>query len=180
MHATATYLKVLSLLLQYPDEAYFKALPDIEAVVRRMPPGPRKTSLAAFISHLAAGDPLHVQQQYTALFDMRPATTLNVTYHLGGDGAKRARLLTRLQQAYKEAGLEKSSSELPDYLPLILEFIATVPQAKDAAVIQKSLAGIDTLAARLKPDAPIYAGLLAPLAAMFKDRSENRTAAAAG
>ena len=175
MNEIAAYLKVISLLLQYPDEAYFKALPEIKSVVRRMRPFPLKESIETFIAHLEADDPIHAQEQYTALFDMSPPTTLNVTYHLWGDGEKRARLLTLLQQEYTKAGLEKSSSELPDYLPLILEFTAAVPQTMGSEVIEKSLAGIESLVARLKPIAAHYSGPIEPLVELSLGQKKNHS-----
>jgi len=177
MNETVKYLKVVSLLLQYPDEAYFKALPEIKSVVRRMHRGPCKASIEAFITNIEADDPIRAQEQYTALFDMSPSTTLNVTYHLWGDGEKRAHLLTRLQQEYKRAGLEKFSSELPDYLPLILEFMAPVPQTMWSEVIVKSLEGIETLTARLKPNAAHYSGLIEPLVGMCSGQAKEQFAA---
>jgi nitrate reductase delta subunit len=172
------YFKVISLLLQYPDEAYFGILPELKSVVEEMNPGQFRVSIEQFLADLEPGNALQVQERYTSLFDMNPSTTLNMTYHLWGDGEKRARLLTRLQQEYARAGLEKNSPELPDFLPLILEFLAVVPKAKRFDTIQKSLAGIDTLVARLKPIAAPYAGLLEPLAGMFNAQAEERAAAA--
>lgn len=180
MNETTTYMKVVSLLLQYPDDAYFKALPEIKSVVNQMRTGPYKASIAAFIAHIESGDPLHAQAQYTALFDTSPATTLNVTYHLWGDGEKRARLLTRLQQAYKNAGLEKTVSELPDFLPLILEFTAAVPQAIGSEAIVTSLAALETLTARLKPIAAHYSTLIEPLAGIFAKQTKEKCTASAG
>jgi nitrate reductase delta subunit len=178
MNDTDKYLKVVSLLLQYPDEAFFKALPGIKSVVGGMQRGPRRASIEEFITTLEAGDAIHAQAQYTALFDMSPSTTLNVTYHLWGDGEKRARLLTRLQQEYAGAGLEKKSFELPDFLPLILEFMANVPGAISSEAIKKSLEGIETLVERLKPIAPYYSGLLEPLVEVSPGPANEQTTVA--
>ena len=178
MKDESKYFKVMSLLLQYPDEGYFEALPALKSVVAEMNLGRLRASIEAFLTDLEACSVLQVQQRYTALFDMNPSTTLNITYHLWGDGEKRARLLTLLQQEYACADLEKDSSELPDYLPLILEFMAAAPQAKSADAIQKSWEAIDTLVERLKPIAASYAELLAPLAGIFKEQAEQRTDAA--
>ena len=136
-----------------------------------------KAAIEEFIANLEVGDPILAQERYTALFDMSPSTTLNVTYHLWGDGEKRARLLTRLQQEYARAGLEKKSSELPDFLPLILEFMASAPGATRSAAIKKSLAGIETLVKRLKPLAANYSGLLESLADMIVELPKEHTAA---
>jgi nitrate reductase assembly molybdenum cofactor insertion protein NarJ len=109
MNETDKFFKVVSLLMQYPDEAYFRTLPEIKLLVGKMHRGPRRASIEKFITRLEGEEAIHLQEQYTALFDMSPPTTLNVTYHLWGDGEKRARLLTKLQQVYAGANLEKKS-----------------------------------------------------------------------
>ena len=167
MQDESNYFKMISFLLQFPDEAYFKTLPALHSVVEKMNRDLYRASIVVFLKDIEAYDALQVQEQYTALFDMSPSTTLNMTYHLWGDSEKRARLLTSLQQEYASADLEKSTSELPDYLPLILEYMAIVPHAKRSDVIKKSLQGLDTLFERLKPVAPSYARLLEPLTGMF-------------
>jgi nitrate reductase delta subunit len=177
MNETDKYIKVVSLLMQYPDEAYFGTLPEIKSLVAKMPRGPRRASIEKFISRLEGEDAIHLQEQYTALFDMSPSTTLNVTYHLWGDGEKRARLLTRLQQLYASAGLEKKSLELPDFLPLILEFMASAPNATQSGAIQASLEGIETLVERLKPIDCHYAGLLEPLMELVMEPAEDKAVA---
>ena len=107
---------------------------------------------------------------------MSPSTTLNVTYYLWGDGEKRARLLTRLQQVYAWAGLEKKSLELPDFLPLILEFLASAPEATQSGAIKTSLRGVESLVEHLKPIASHYSGLLEPLIELIMEPAEEQTA----
>ena len=177
MNEAEKYIKVVSLLMQYPDEAYFSSLPEIKSLVSKMHPGPRRTSIEKFITRLEGEEAIHVQEQYTALFDMSPSTTLNVTYHLWGDGEKRARLLARLQQLYAKAGLEKKSLELPDFLPLILEFLASVPKATQSGAIKTSLKGVESLVERLKPIASHYSGLLEPLIELIMGPAEEQTTA---
>jgi nitrate reductase delta subunit len=177
MQDESIYFKVMSLLLQYPDEAYIRALPELKSAVDQLHHGQRRAGIEAFIADVEACSVLQLQERYTALFDMSPATTLNITYHLWGDGEKRARLLTGLQQEYACAGFEKTTAELPDFLPLILEFMAAVPQAQWSETIQKSLEGIETVVDRLRPIATPFAELLDPLASMFRQGTEKRAAA---
>ena len=179
MNETATHLKLVSLLMQYPDKAYFERLPEIKSLAATMHRGPRRASIEDFIAHLEGQDAIWVQEQYTALFDMSPSTTLNVTYHLWGDGEKRARLLARLQQVYAGAGLQKKSLELPDFLPLILEFVASVPGAKQSGAIKTSVKGIETLVERLEPIATHYARLLEPLLEAITGKAPEQAAAGA-
>lgn len=177
MNETDKYIKMVSLLMQYPNEGYFRTLPEIKSLVGKMHRDPRSASIEKFIAHIEGEDAIFVQEQYTALFDMSPSTTLNVTYHLWGDGEKRARLLTKLQQVYARAGLEKKSLELPDFLPLILEFLASVPNAIQFGAIRMSFKGVKTLVERLKPIDCHYAGLLEPLMELDPEPAEEHAAA---
>jgi nitrate reductase delta subunit len=177
MQDQGRYFKLASFLLQYPDEAYFEALAEVKSAASRMHPGRGRAAIEYFIAAVENRSPIRAQEQYTALFDMNPSTTLNVTYHLWGDSEKRARLLAGLQQRYARAGLEKQSPELPDFLPLVLEFMATVPGAGRSATIQKSLEGIGSLVERLKPLGLHYSRLLEPLAAIVAKQAKDQTAA---
>jgi nitrate reductase delta subunit len=177
MNETDKYIKMVSLLMQYPNEGYFRTLPEIKSLVGKMHRDPRSASIEKFIAHIEGKDAIFVQEQYTALFDMSPSTTLNVTYHLWGDGEKRARLLTKLQQVYAGAGLVKKSLELPDFLPLILEFLASVPNAIQFGAIRMSFKGVKTLVERLKPIDCHYAGLLEPLMELDPESAEEQAAA---
>jgi len=108
---------------------------------------------------------LCVKELYTTVFDMNPSTTLNITYHLWGDSAKRADSLARLRQVYLEAGYECTTGELPDYLPLMLEFLALCPQAQGTDLIRECLQALEGLVRRLQETALPYAALLQPLTA---------------
>ena len=155
-------LKLVSELLQYPDEEFMKRLPDLEAVVAKLPDEENRNGFEQFIAAL--------QETYTAVFDMNPSTTLNVTYHLWGDGEKRADALARLKELYATAGYELSTGELPDYLPLMLEFLAFCPDARGIDVLWQCLGGLRPLIDRLGKTAPNYAVLLDVLAGSVSDR----------
>jgi len=175
MQDKSIYFKVVSLLLQYPDEAYIGALPELKSVVDEIHRGQCRAAIEAFIADVEIRSVLQLQERYTAIFDMSPSTTLNITYHLWGDGEKRARLLTRLQQMYAFAGFERTTAELPDFLPLMLEFMAAVPEARMSETIAQCVKGLETVVDRLREIAPPYAALLSPLADIFKDQTWEQT-----
>lgn len=164
------YFKLLSILLQYPDKAYLEALPELKSAVAQLPRGRRKAGIEAFLAKVKSQRALQLQECYTAAFDLNPSTTLNVTYHIWGDGEKRAGALTALQQVYRKAGYANTSSELPDYLPLMLEFLSIFPEALQSEQFLRCFGKLDTVADRLLKVAPAYAALLQPLAGMFRDR----------
>lgn len=177
MNADQRHHKLVSLLMRYPDDAFWEDLPEVGIEVERLPAGSPKSGLQAFIGHLETSDRLRLQAEYTALFDLTPSTSLNLSYHLWGDGEKRARLLTELQQLYAAAGLEKDTSEVPDYLPLLLEFVATVPSARQSAAMQVCWTGLAKVVDRLQESGTPYAALLAPLCDGMREAIAGVTAA---
>ena len=161
---SADELRLLSVLLHYPDDDLLYRLDEVGAAARRLPAGETRTAVEAFLSYLGAHAPIRLQENYTAAFDMRPATTLNLTYHAFGDNEKRAQAMARLQRLYDRAGWECITGELPDYLPLLLEFLAIHPRPETAAPVWECLQAVKSLVEGLETTAPAYAALLRPLA----------------
>ena len=155
-------LKVISELLEYPDEDFLRRLPDMEARVAVLP-GEVKKRLVDFMTSIKSQDPIRLQETYTSAFCMAPRTTLSMGYHLWGDSEERAQALARLEQIFHEAGYERSSGELPDFLPLMLEFLSISPHARGIKLVWQCVGGIERVIAQLEERAPEYAGLLAVL-----------------
>ena len=162
--------KTMSILLQYPNRDLLQCVPELESYTGRMPAGKAQRVIANFLGYLKSEPMLKLQQGYTAAFDMNPATTLNMTYHLFGDGEKRAGMMVRLQQHYHAAGYDSPANELPDFLPLILEFLALRPDAFVMDVFRQCCGGLYGLIERLREIARPYADLLDLLADDFKSR----------
>ena len=173
MNDATLYFKLLSILLQYPDAGFVKALPELESAAAQLPPGRRKAGIDGFLAAVRTQSAFQLQERYTAAFDLSPATTLNITYHIWGDGEKRAAALMRLQQQYANAGYDKTTTELPDYLPLMLEFLAVFPDARQSGHFRNCFAKLDMVVDRLQEIAPPYASLLQPLAGMFRVQSAD-------
>lgn len=152
-------LKLISYLLQYPDEEFLTQLSSLKAVLAAWPDAAVRRGLEPFIQYLAGSEPLQLQEAYTAAFDLTPATSMNLTYHLGGDDEKRGRMLAQLQQIYRQEGYESGDGDLPDYLPLLLEFYSQQPHWIDYGLSRKILATLKPLAARLAEDRNPYAAV---------------------
>jgi nitrate reductase delta subunit len=159
-------LRLLSILLHYPNDDLLRHLDEIKAAAGRLPDGEFKAAAEGFLAYLGAHAPIRLQEYFTTAFDLCPATTLNLGYHAFGDNEKRAAALARLQHLYDQAGWERISGELPDYLPLMLEFLAIHPRPAAAAPVWQCLQATAHLAAGLENSAPAYAALLRPLARM--------------
>ena len=173
MNDTSTYYKLVSFLTQYPDDAYFRALPELETAARRLNPGRERTGIETFLADQKTHNRLQLQERYTSTFDLNPSTTLNMTYHRWGDSENRAAALVRLQRLYRNAGYDIDSGELPDFLPLMLEFMAAVSEGHQSDTIRQCLTSLQTIVERLRAIAPPYAELLAPLAAHFAESDRH-------
>jgi len=163
-------LRLLSALLQYPDHDLLSQIEMIETEVDDMPSKEMKKCMGDFLLYLKTHSPIHLQEGYTAAFDMNPTTTLNLTYQLYGDNEKRADVLARLQQRYQDAGYERITGELPDYLPMMLEFLSVCPDTENTGLVWECLRGLEDVVDRLQKAAPPYAALLQPLIPMVANR----------
>lgn len=159
-------LKLLSMLLHYPDDILFERLPDMETVVAKMPEGENRKGFESILREMKAHTPIGLQERYTAIFDLNPDCSMNLTYHLFGDNQKRASALVRLHEIYDSAGYEAATGELPDFLPLMLEYLAVSTDARGKAVVWDYMSGLDTLVDRLEKAAPLYASVMKQVTAI--------------
>ncbi|MGC9541287.1 nitrate reductase molybdenum cofactor assembly chaperone [Streptomyces sp. UG1] len=120
--ARALLLRLCSLLLQYPDAELSTARPVLVATVDALPPSPAAGHLAAFTSWLADQEPEALERHYVEMFDLRRKSSLYLTYYLHGDTRRRGMALLTLAQRYRAAVWDTDGGELPDHLPVVLEF----------------------------------------------------------
>lgn len=126
----ATGYKLASVLLQYPTMALFGGLDELDAAARSAPRAARG-HLTAFLAWLRATPPHEVAQHYVETFDLRRRSALYLTYYRHGDTRRRGMALLAFKTAYRAAGLEPAGAELPDYLPVVLDFAAVAPGGED-------------------------------------------------
>ncbi len=119
-------LRALSALLAYPDEELRAALPEIIDVVRgtRALDEQRKNDLIELAQDISRCDALEAEGRYVDLFDRGRRTSLNLFEHIHGDGNQRGPAMLELRQRYLDAGMEPIANELPDHLPLLLEYLS--------------------------------------------------------
>ena len=119
-------LRALGALLSYPRDEVRQALPEIADVVSTsdlITPRHRR-DLLTLIDELRAGDLLDAEERYVELFDRGRAASLHLFEHLHGEGRDRGQAMVDLKRLYESAGYELSSTELPDYLPVVLEYLS--------------------------------------------------------
>jgi nitrate reductase delta subunit len=157
--------KLLSVLLRYPDRRLVDARAELAAAVEALPRSRQRDALQRFVAYLAAGSPRELEQHFVETFDLRRRASLYLTYYVHGDTRKRGMALLRLKRLYAAAGLELASGELPDYLPLMLEFGAHAPAGAGETLLREHRPALELLHRSLRDADSPYADLLEALRA---------------
>jgi nitrate reductase molybdenum cofactor assembly chaperone NarJ/NarW len=118
--------KAFSALLSYPTEELRQALPEIADEIRRSRlVAPRERGwLLELIAEIGRGELFDAEERYVDLFDRGRALSLNLFEHVHGDGRERGQAMVELKGLYEAAGFELSARELPDFLPVVLEYLS--------------------------------------------------------
>lgn len=124
-------LKLIGVLLDYPrDELWQHGEELLEACDDPALSPARRGQLQAFVRDLLATDPLDAQDRWLATFDRGRSMSLLVFEHIHGESRDRGQAMVDLIDAYRKNGFELDARELPDYLPLLLEYLSHRPQAE--------------------------------------------------
>jgi len=150
--------KLLSVLLQYPDEELLGLGDELPAWMREQP-----------IAEL--------QELYVRTFDFDRRASLHLTYHTHGDRRQRGLELVRLRRRYGEAGLPLTGGELPDYLPVLLEFAALRPEAGEPLLAEFRVP-VELVRSRLHQTGSPYVEVLDAVAAALPPPTRAQVAAA--
>ena len=155
-------LRVLSTLLGYPDARLREALPELRGALRTecaLAPD-RLEGILALIASLEVADALLVESDYVELFDRGRATSLHLFEHVHGDSRERGPVMVDLGETYARAGLLLDDGELPDYLPAVLEFVASQPPREAKAFLGEMSHIFNAILGALKERDSAYAGVL--------------------
>ena len=132
-------LRVLAALLGYPDAAMRAHLPEMRELLSAedaVSPA-RREEIGRLMNLLQRGDPLAIEAAYVEIFDRGRATSLHLFEHVHGDSRDRGPAMIDLGETYAKAGLILTSTELPDYLPAVLEFVSTQPPREARAFLSE-------------------------------------------
>ena len=182
--ARADTHKLCSLLLQYPDEELLAARPELLGAARELPRGDARAALESFGSWWSSEPPLALQQHYVETFDLDKRCGLYLSFYGDGDRRERGQALLRLKRLYRSAGLPLEGTELPDYLPVMLEFTAAMRGGGDV-VLREHRAAIELIRAGLHRRQTPYASILDAVGATLgplsaADRARALALAASG
>ena len=143
--------KVLSALLSYPTEALIAATPELSAVLdaEKLVPAACRGAVDVLIEEIAVGDLYDLQERYGLLFDRSKTLALHLFEHVHGESRDRGQAMVDLKAMYENAGLVIAANELPDYVPLLLEFLSTQPIAEARELLGQTAHILAALAQRL-------------------------------
>ncbi len=163
--------KILSALLDYPDQDLIDAIPEIGVEIGRSPDidSSEKDTLRTFLDYVAQQPLTELQASYVKTFDLTPEHSLHLTHHFFGDDNDRNRgpALIDLGELYKDYGVQTTTNELPDYLPLILEFAAMLEDTEATTFLADANKVLTVLADNLAKAGSPYA----PLLSIIKSRA---------
>jgi len=131
-------LRALGVLLSYPREDLRQALPEIAETIRTSPliAKRQREGLMVLIDELASADLLMAEERYVELFDRGRATSLNLFEHLHGESRDRGDAMVELKRRYQRAGFELATKELPDHLPVVLEYLSCRSPAETSDMLR--------------------------------------------
>ena len=173
VHASRT-LRVLAGLLSYPDAGMRRTLGEMRDTLhleRALAPA-RLTELDALIDSLSGADGLETEAAYVQLFDRGRATSLHLFEHVHGDSRDRGPAMIDLAQTYEKGGLFLAPGELPDYLPVVLEFVSTQPPREARAFLAEMAHIFNAIFNALQQRRSAYASVLGALLELAGEKAQ--------
>jgi nitrate reductase delta subunit len=164
-------LKLVGVLLDYPDPALWAHRAELLDAADEAALSPqRRVQLAQFIGDLLAREPLEAQERWLLLFDRGRAMSLLLFEHIHGESRDRGQAMANLIETYRANGLELASRELPDYLPLVLEYLSLRPAEEIGDWLRHVVHILELLAARAAERGSPYAQLFEVLVEIAQGR----------
>ncbi len=165
-------LKVLSALLCYPTAEIKAAVPELRAALDadgRLPQESR-ARLELILGEIATRDLYDLQERYVLLFDRTRSLSLNLFEHVHGEGRDRGQAMVDLKALYERHGLVLESRELPDHLPLFLEFLSEISEAEARGLIAEVAHILEAIRHRLEKRNVPYASVFSALQGLAEAR----------
>lgn len=160
--------RALAALLSYPTEALQAATGEIAAVLAQeaIVPAPQRADIGALLDWIATTDIYALQERYFALFDRSRSLSLHLFEHVHGESRDRGQAMIDLKAQYERHGLFISAAELPDFLPLFLEYLSVLPLPEAGELLGQPAHILDALAERLRRRKSPYEAVLRALTAL--------------
>ena len=157
--------RIAALLLDYPGAQTLAMVDQLSTAAMELPPSVRVPLLDFLLHEFGGADPMRLAARYVETFDMCRRASLHLTYYAYGDTRKRGMALLRFKHAYRQAGMQLGDDELPDYLPLVLEFAAIVDPEQGERLLAEHVPVLELLRLSLQDSGSGYTGILSAILA---------------
>ena len=173
-------LRALAALVAYPTRPMIEALDEIEQVIDRekLLPARERTALGRLIDELRTGDLYDLQERYGLLFDRTRSLSLHLFEHVHGESRDRGQAMVDLLKLYQESGYMPVANELPDFLPLFLEYASTRAPREAVALVGQPTNVLAALAERLAKRQSAYGAVMTALLAISRAKPDAAALAA--
>ena len=174
-------LKVLSALLSYPTAELQEAIGEMRDMVCKegLLTGQLRRALNPLIEEIGRGELYDLQERYVLLFDRTRTLSLHLFEHVHGESRDRGQAMVDLQNLYETKGLASDTSELPDFIPLFLEFASTLPPTEAWDLLAQPAHIFAALAERLRKRESAYEAVFRALIQLAKVKPKAEDIAAA-
>ena len=157
-------LKLIAVLLDYPDEALWAHGDELRAATQDPALSPeRRAALLGFVETLLASEPMAAQERWLELFDRGRSMSLLLFEHIHGESRDRGQAMVDLLSTYRGHGFELGVKQLPDYLPVVLEYLSLRPVEEVRDWLSHVAHILELLAARAQERGSGHAALLEAL-----------------
>ena len=173
-------LKALSALLTYPTAELQQAAGEISEVLDgdTLIPARIRTDLLILVTELATGDLYDLQERYVLLFDRTRSLSLHLFEHVHGESRDRGQAMIDLKSQYEQANLFMSAAELPDFLPMFLEYLSTRPLKVACETLGQPAHILAAIAERLRKRQSAYESVFRALVALSAAKPKDDEVAA--
>lgn len=167
--------KILSALLTYPSQDLIAAAPEFGAVLdsENIVPAAQRRALDILIEEIAIGELYDLQEGYGLLFDRSRTLALHLFEHVHGESRDRGQAMVDLKTLYEDAGFAIAANELPDFIPLFLEFLSTQPVAAARDLLAQPAHILAAMAERLGRRKSSYRAIFDTLVAIVAEAPQR-------
>ena len=167
--------KAIGALLDYPTAELQEAADEIEQALgeERAIAGPELDGVRSLIDRLRHSDIMELQEYWIGLFDRSKRLALHLYEHSHGESRDRGQAMVNLALTYRMNGFELNAAEMPDYLPLFLEFLSVIPEVHARRYLTDALEIVEALRIRLEERDSTYAALLTALVSLASRQADE-------
>ena len=171
-------LQAASWCLDHPDETLLARLLQVRAALAEQPRAEAVRTISRLVDHILCTPLADQRRRYVDVFDLDAKHALYLSYWTDGNTRRRGEVLGRFKAAYRASGwLVDTRGELPDYLPMVLEFASVADPVAGRELLREFRPSLELLRLALTDAATPYADGVAAVCASLPGPSPKDRAA---